>query len=252
MPGDKTKIGPYVSEDVVREFERFVEEKHGAKKGNFGRELEKAMESWVSGTDVDALERRLASMEDRIDAMADAVSRVDRERENESSSGPGGSSQSFNARTERKVDAIEEKIPEGTDVSDDIVEHVIEENAGTARKTVKKYKKLLRNRGIAFPDPADQASVDDLDVDNWVVGQGKLAMRLESMDEFTPEVVDGIVGYYADYLGDDWYLDAVPHDWLETNETKLEKVDDDAKTRVMKYRRVHGLLDQDDGKRGFQ
>jgi len=123
---------------------------------------------------------------------------------------------------------------------------------GTARKTVKKYKKLLRNRGIAFPDPADQASVDDLDVDNWVVGQGKLAMRLESMDEFTPEVVDGIVGYYADYLGDDWYLDAVPHDWLETNETKLEKVDDDAKTRVMKYRRVHGLLDQDDGKRGFQ
>jgi len=249
MSGNKVKIGPRVSEDVYANFVSFVVEKHGSKNGNLGRELEKAIKSWSSETDVDVMERRLASMEDRLDAMADSLSRFDRERENETSSASGGS---YNARTERKVDAIEDQLPEGTDVDDSIVEHVIEENAGTARKTVKKYKKLLRNRGIAFPDPVGQANVGDLDPDAWVVGEGKFAMRLEAMDEFTPRDVDAIVGFYDQYLGDDWYLDAVPDDWLESNETKLERVDDDAKNRVQEYRRVHGLLDQNDHGRTFQ
>jgi len=251
MPGDKVKIGPRVQRSVYENFVSFVIEKHGSKNGNLGRELEKAMESWSSETDVDVMERRIASMEDQIDALVDVVSRMDRERENDTSSASAGSSGSYNAQTERKVDAIEDEIPEGTDVSNDIVEHVIEENAGTARKTVKKYKKLLRNRSIAFPDPVGDDPTN-LDPDAWVVGEGKLAMRLEHMEEITPRDLDAIVGFYDQYLGENWYLDALPEDWLDSHETKLEQVDDDAKRRVQEYRRVHGLLDQDDQGRSFQ
>lgn len=249
MSGDKVKIGPRVQRETYERFVSFVIEKHGSKNGNLGRELEKAMESWSSETDVDVMERRLASMEDQVDALVDVVSRLDRERENDTSSASDGS---YNARTERKVDAIEESLPEGTDVDDDIVEHVIEQNAGTARKTVKKYKKLLRNRGIAFPDPAG-GDVSELDPDAWVVGQSKLALRLESMDVFTPNDVDRVVGFYDQYLGENWYLDALPNDWLESNESKLERADDGSgKSKVEEYRRVHGLLDADDHGRTFQ
>lgn len=249
MSGENRQLGWRVDEQVAVGFEEFVRKKHGSKNGNLGRELEKAMKSWSSGTDVDAVERRLASMEDQIDAMADTLSRFNRERENESSSASGGS---YNARTERKVDGIEEELPNGADVSNDIVEHVIEENAGTARKTVKKYKKLLRNRGIAFPDPVLQSDVEDLEPEKWVVGAQKFAMRLESRDEFTSEDVDSVLGFYDQYLGDDWYLDALPNDWLDSHETKLEKTSDSAKSRVMDYRRIHGLLDHDDERLGFQ
>lgn len=253
MPGDKQKLGCYVDRDAYEDFVAFVIDKHGTKKGNLGRELSKAMESWSSGTDVDALERRLASMEGRLDAMADTLSRVDRERENDSSSGFGGSSDSYNARTERKVDAIEQALPEGTDVDDSIVEHVIEEHGGTARKTVKKYKRLLRNRGIAFPVPDEQSDPSDLDVGSWVVGRQKFAMRLEANEAFSPDAVDRIVGEYDAYLGEDWYLEALPNAWLENHETKLEKTgDSSAKKRIQDWRRVHGLLDQDDERRAFQ
>lgn len=248
MSGDKRQLGWRVDEQVAGEFEEFVREKHGSTNGYLGRELQKAMESWSSGTDVDAVERRLESMEDRLDAMADTLSRQDRERENESSSASGGS---FNARTERKVDAIEEKLPDGTDVDASIVEHIIEENAGTARKTVQKYKRLLRNRGIAFPDPVEGA-FDDLDNENWVVGRSKFAIRLESNPDVSAHAVDRIVGTYDDYLGENWYFDALPDDWLKSNQTKLESVAEDSTAkRLREYRRRHGLLDQDDAERGF-
>lgn len=256
MPGEntsgpttepKTAINYEVASDRWERFKSTVQDVEGGWYGHAEKAVEDALELYIQyheeGGGDPFSETQSNAILEQLEALQAEVSELKRERENGKFSDSSGN---YNARTERKYSDITAELTSGT-VSDDYLEHVIQETGGvTSRKTIKKYKKMLRNRGDAFPNPRNGAGPLNLDPGEWIVGANKFVARLELSEEFTPMDIDQITGKYDEFLEDGWYLEALDDKVIQQETLKYERIGESAAEEVKEYRVQRGWADSDD------
>jgi len=251
MPGDSnseptTAINYEVSSDRWGRFKSTVQETEGGWYGHAEKAVEDALELYIQyhqeGADNPFSEDKTNVIVDQLERLQAEVSELKGERKKGKFS---DSSDNYNARTERSYAAITEELNSGT-VSDDYLEYVIKEHGGvTSRETIKKYKEMLRDRGDAFPNPRNGAGPINVDPDEWIVGASTFVNRLEASEEYSPMDIDLIVGKYAEFLDDDWYLEALDDDVIQDRELKYEQIGEGAAEEVKEYRVQRGWVDFD-------
>lgn len=221
-----------IDEEVADDFRQFTQEKKGRIRGEMGRLAEKALLEYM---DNDRYARIENKQDELIELVEGALSEGALERERNSNEVSNATTQSV---TDKRLQAISADIPEHTAISEAMLETAIEENAGTAYKTKKKYKELLVKRGIVFEDPVDP--------DEFITSKRQLAIVCEQNPDVSAAHIDGILGTYDGVLEEDWYLEALPDAMIEGSELKYDTVDNLDSTQ---YRQQHGL---DSDRRGFQ
>lgn len=231
---DRERIVGRIDPEIKRQFQEFVEETTGGNQGDQSRLMERALVEYMDNDRSARIESKVDEVLDRLDEFEDtpptsSEDSLERERQSETSS--NRSFDGFNTRTEQAVEAIAADMPDGTAITESMVETAIEDNAGASYKTVKKYKRLLQKRGQAIPSPIAGE-------DKWFTSQTSLALMCENNEKVTPHDIDVLLGEYEESLGDMWYLDALPDEYLSHNELKFDRHPElDSST----YRHENGL-----------
>lgn len=194
---DLVQPGTRIDESLWQAFRNDVEDRHGTVRGHLRSELENALREYIEaskGGDMNDRLRRLENTVERIDertgALVDGDGANKKEDSNVSEVGP---------RRRKKLDAIEAQIEreagDATKVHESVVNKAIEDNAGSSGPTLRRYKEMLKQRRIAFENPAEDAST-------WFVDDGVFVRVVES--NFPHRNHD-----IANQYGEEWYQDAV-------------------------------------------
>lgn len=148
--GNTVSVNLRVNEDDWEAFKQFVVQTHGQKYGNLGREASNALSEYADND-------RLARMESRLETIEAYI------LENDSShTHKGTDSVKKTERIAEKLQNIDrEVIP-----TDDVVRS-IEDVAGGDGRTVEKYRRLLKSRGLAYEHPSD-SEVWTCNRDEWL------------------------------------------------------------------------------------
>lgn len=139
-----------VPEDDWENFVTFVVEAHGQKYGNLGREAGNAFAEYA---DQDRLER----VDEKVDEILARLDDLDATHTHKHS------------ETAEKAERIAEVLA-NTDrvvIPDEQVVRAIEDVAGGDDRTLRKYKDVLKRRGLAFQHPSDEWSWT-LDREEWL------------------------------------------------------------------------------------
>lgn len=216
---DRVQPGGRIDPEIKRQFKEFVEETTGGNKGDYSRLLERALIEYMDNDRSARIESKVDEVLDRLDEFEDtphppSQDSLERERQTATSSNP--SSDTFNTRTEQAIGAIAADLPDGTAISESMIETAIEDNAGASFKTIKKYKRLLKKRGEAIPSPITSE-------EKWYTSQTSLALMCENTDDVTPHDIDVLIGQYEESLGSEWYLEALPNDYMAHTELKYDR-----------------------------
>lgn len=238
---ERVQVKFRIDRDVAEAWERFVKEKTGQKRGEMSRQAQNALEEFMDHD-------RYSRIEERLDEVHEAVVKgghphrsedtLDRERR-PSDESPTAPSEPSN-RTERRLERVVADLPDDTTVSEAMLETPIEEHAGSSYKTLRKYKRLLRKRGHVIDHPVEP--------DTYVTGARQFTLICEQHNEISPADIDELYASFEDYLGDGWYLEALPDDMIAHQDLKIERVHPDY---VQEYREAH-FDDVDVDGRGFQ
>lgn len=216
---DRVQPGGRIDSEIKQEFKQFVEETTGGNKGDYSRLLERALVEYMDNDRSTRIESKVDAVLDRLDEIEVPSSppseqSLERERQTATSSNP--SVDSYNTRTEQAVQAISADMPNDSSITESMVETAIEDNAGASYKTIKKYKRLLRKHGYAIPSPVTGE-------DKWYTSVTPLALTCENNGEITPHDIDVLIGEYQDTLGDQWYLDALPDEFIANQSLKYDR-----------------------------
>lgn len=164
-----TQPGTRIDEDVWQAFRNEVKRKRDGVRGHLRSELENALREYVEGSkggDTNDRLRRLENTVEQIDERTAAL--VDGDAPNKKED----SDVSLGPRRRKKLDAIESQIDreagDATKVHESVVNKAIEDNAGSSGPTLRRYKEMLKQRRIAFANPAEDASTWFVDEDVFV------------------------------------------------------------------------------------
>lgn len=253
---DRVQVGARVDSEVYEEFKQYVKDEAGASGGSIGRELERAMKDRMEAEDsLSTIQKQLDRIEAKQDELipddtggAPTSSSESLEREKLSDSNSSTETEGYGGRTEKKIQAIAADLPDDTKVKEYVVEAAIEDNAGTSFKTIQKYKRLLHRRGYAIQHPVSE--------DMYYTSPTPLVISLELGSGLSDEAYRSFVRTMRDFLGDNWYLEAIPEktlrDWLiDGDGLRYDEVVDGVKMSSEEYAIENGIIDRDDG-RSFQ
>lgn len=148
--GERVNVQVKIDEDVWDSFKSFVIEAHGQKYGNLGREVENALNEY---TDND----RYARIEANTEELLTLVRKLD------------GSHTHKQSETVEKTERIAKRIGESdrTVIPEDTVHRAIETVAGADDRTVSKYERQLKRRGLAYEHPSDSL-VWTMNRERWI------------------------------------------------------------------------------------
>jgi len=151
-----------IDEDVWDAFKSFVVKTHGQKYGNLGREVENALDEYV---DQDRLQR----VDAKVDRVLTRLDEID------------GSHTHKASEATAKVERIAERINnfEQIVIPTPDVRRAIENVAGADDRTIEKYQRLLRSRGLAYEHPSDNV---------WFVERERWAEVIENHLDNNPTV----------------------------------------------------------------
>lgn len=231
---DRVQPGGRIDPEIKKQFKEYVQENSSGNKGDYSRLLERALVEYMDNDRGARIESKIDELHEKFDELeAPPPTRSDDEleRERQSATSSNDSVGGFNTRTEETVAAIAADLQGSNSVNESILETAIEDNAGASYKTLKKYKRLLRKRGLAIPSP-------HVDEDVFYVDPTPLALTCENDEKISPHDIDQLVGEYADALGEDWYLEALPDAYIADNELDYDKYPD---LDSAEYRDQHGL-----------
>lgn len=188
---------PRIDESLRDEFKQDVKERRGGIKGHFRHEVENALRAYLEGAKGGDIEDRLRRLENTVEDIHENTAPA--------SDGDGaktkkdGNVSEVGPRRRKKLDAIESQIEreagDATKVHESVVNKAIEDNAGSSGPTLRRYKQMLKQRRIAFANPAESAST-------WFVDEEVFVKVVESN---FPHRNDDIAKEY----GEGWYADAV-------------------------------------------
>jgi len=201
--------GTRIDKSVWEEFRSDVKDTHGTVRGNLRRELENALRAYIEATEG-------GDTNDRLRRLENAVERID-ERTEDLVDGEGakkkkGSNASVGPRRKKKLDAIESQIDreagDATKVHKSVIHKAIEDNAGTSGPTIRSYKRMIRERRIAFENPSEEANT-------WFVDPAAFVNVVESNYPHRNAEIS------AEY-GEEWWEEAVEEfvDWNEDDDRR--------------------------------
>lgn len=187
---DAVQPGAKVNESLWKEFRHDVEARKGSVRGHLRTELENALREYLRASEGGDTHDRLRRIENQIDAIADGVTDLS-DDEGEKRKKTAGVSSTTKKRL-RSVNAqIEREAGDAATVHESVINHAIEDNAGSSEPTLRRYKEMLKQRRMAFENPSGQSST-------WFVDDETFVRVVESnFPEITNEV--------ADEYGIDWY-----------------------------------------------
>jgi hypothetical protein len=216
---NRVQPGGRIDPEIKQDFKQYVEETTGGNQGDYSRLLERALVEYMDNDRGARIESKVDDVLDKLDEFADTPTprseeSLERERQSATSSNPP--IDSFNTRTEQAVQAISADMPNESSITESMVETAIEDNAGASYKTVKKYKRLLRKHGHAIPSPITGE-------DKWYTSVTPLALTCENNDKVTPHDIDELIGEYQDTMGEQWYLEALPDNFITNKDLKYDR-----------------------------
>ena len=257
MGHETTTINHEVNAASYRRFKQLIRDKHGSTHGHIAPTLEEAMELYVQIHEEDGHtgeiteESKVLARLGQIEARLSQLESGERETVSNRSGDTSTSDNSpgpmqVGSEVEKKLRTVISNLPEDTTITESMLEAVIEDHAGTAYKTKRKYKRLLTRRGHVLNHPAPAKEEDE-----FVTSPRTLAVICEESEEVTPRRVDYLVGEWEGTLGEGWYVEALPEGLVTGNRTlKYEQAIDGADEKLTARRRE--LTAQDGADRTFQ
>lgn len=221
--GDKERLVFYVNEETAESFRKQVAEMYGKADGNMSLAGENALREW---TDKD----RAARIEDKLDEVLTHLDEKPDERERN----PEVSSE-MGPRIQDRYDSIVHDLPEKTWIGDDVVERCIAKHAGDTDDTFRRYKRNLKQHGELIELPE---GVDGPDGERYATHPRTWALRAENDDRIKPAHIDAVVGELEPALGEDWYLDALPDDYIKHNQLCYDEI---PALSSLDYQEAHNL-----------
>ena len=190
---DLTQPGTNISRKVWERFRQDVKERRGGVRGHLRSELENAINAYIQASEGGDVNDRLRRLESQMGEVHSCV--TDERKKNKDSD----VSQTVKNRLQSIESQIQREIGDADKAHVSVVNKAIEDNAGSSRPTLERYKEMLEQRHIAHEWPSE-------DSDTWWFDNEKFV-----------KVVDNQFDYHmlADRYGMDWYdemLDTVHDD----------------------------------------
>jgi hypothetical protein len=152
--------------DVYSRFVDWVEETEGRKRNEVGRHVENALEEYID-------HGREARIEEKVDELLTHIRETDGSHTHTPRDGMSSGSDSI-----ERVRKICRRLQSNHDdvLKDEHVTQAIEDIAGVDDRTVRKYKRLLRKRGLLFEHPGErpQWTFETSIWNEWLVAYGNV------------------------------------------------------------------------------
>jgi len=192
---DRNQVQPGVriSSSVWNEFRQDIQQRKGMVRGHLKSEVENALEAYIDGSHGGDTNDRLRRIENHVESIRDELdSQSDDTRKKKKDS-------SVTSRTKKLLEAIGDQIHreagDASTVHVSVVNQAIEDNAGSSRPTLERYKEMLKQRHYAFENPSEQSESWFLDGDVFV----------QVVESNFPQKTNDIATEY----GKEWYDETV-------------------------------------------
>lgn len=151
MTENDTQRPPPIDKGLLERFKEDVRERRGKLRGNYGTELERAIEAYLDRSNGGDTDYRLECIEGELEDIKGMLSENDGKRKKESGVTNGGST------TDKRIRQINTTITEENGnqpkVHEQVVEMAIREHAGSSDPTIRRYKELLKQDQELFDHP---------------------------------------------------------------------------------------------------
>jgi len=195
-----TQPGTRVNENLWETFREDVKQRNGGVRGHLRHELETAIREYINASQGGDTHDRLRRLENNVDEIAEQVGTLvdDSERKKNKDSGV---SETVQNRLDAIESQIEREIGDATKAHVSVVNKAIEDNAGSSRPTLERYKEMLEQRHVAHEWPGEESDTWWFDNEQFV------------------RVVDKEFDYYelTERYGGDWYDSMLDRIEDETN-----------------------------------
>jgi len=151
---ETTQPGTLISKALWEQFRKDVEDRHGVVRGHLKHELENAIKEYINASEGGDTHDRLRRIENRLDDVADVV---ESERKKKKDSDV---SETVKNRLGQIETQIQREIGDADKAHVSVVNKAIEDNAGSSRPTLDRYKEMLEQRHIGHEWPSE-------DSDTW-------------------------------------------------------------------------------------
>ena len=167
-----------VDTDVWSDFVEWVEAAEGHKRGHVGRHVENALKEYID-------HGREARIEEKVDKILTHLSETGATHTHTPQNGVSRGSESVE-RARKIMRRLQSN--HGEVLKNEYVERAIEDIAGADDRTVKKYKAILRRRGLLFEHPGERPlwTTETQTWNGWINEFGKLNGPGEVEDELEP------------------------------------------------------------------
>jgi len=162
-----TQPGTRVNENLWETFREDVKQRNGGVRGHLRHELETAIREYINASQGGDTHDRLRRLENNVDEIAEQVGTLvdDSERKKNKDSGV---SETVQNRLDAIESQIEREIGDAKRAHVSVVNKAIEDNAGSSRPTLERYKEMLEQRHIAHEWPSNESDTWWFDNEHFV------------------------------------------------------------------------------------
>lgn len=164
---NETQPGVRIDASLWNEFREDIKQRRGAVRGHLRTELENAIRSYIEASKGGDITDRLRRIETQLDEVGEGVGDLLEQQERKKKKDSGVSSRVEN-RLEKITSHIEREAGEADKIHESVINHAIEEHAGSSRPTLERYKEMLEQRHIAHEWPTEQSNTWWLDSEQFV------------------------------------------------------------------------------------
>jgi hypothetical protein len=199
--------GVRVSESLWNEFRQDVADRRGGTRGHMRTELENAIASYIEaskGGDVtDRLRRIENQLEDIDEGMGDLLDGEGRKKNKDSAV-----SSTVQNRLEKIREQIKRESGDAEKVHESVVNKAIEDNAGSSRPTLERYREMLQQRHIVHEWPTETSKT-------WWLDTEKFATVLQSN-------LPNVAYDFKQEYGEEWFEKQLENSDLEFSERGIQ------------------------------
>jgi len=180
---ETTQPGTLIDKALWEQFRKDVKDRHGVVRGHLKHELENAIKEYINASEGGDTHDRLRRLENQIEDIHQFVE-SDRKKNKDS-----GVSETVKNRLQSIESQIQREIGDADKAHVSVVNKAIEDNAGSSRPTLERYKEMLEQRHIGHEWPSE-------DSDTWWFNNEKFV-----------KVVDNQFDYHtlSERYGQEWY-----------------------------------------------
>jgi len=186
--------GVRIEKSVWEQFRNDVRDRRGTVRGHLRTELENAIREYVAASKGGDINDRLRRIENRVESIDEQVGTLS-EGESRKKTKDSGVSSTVKNRLKSIEEQIEREAGDAEKVHESVINQAIEDNAGSSRPTIDRYKEMLEQRHIAHEWPAEESRTWWLDNEKFVrVLESNYPQRTnEFAQEYGEEWFDGLL-----------------------------------------------------------